>query len=371
MAEQTRQPSESGFRHYAVYVAIFAASVLALTAGFFVERDHLLTGVLELVIPTPETAATLNSLIGHFFNEAGIAGLIACGLAVTIDQLSSRELIRLAEDQRAAVVDQARQLAAEERDAIKHDVFYYTFGTHLPDEIKNEITTQILTEHFIRKEMWMQYVLKPVVDCATRSNYVLVDFELSYEIVNLTTENQEFNLQSAFRKSPVDSLAEQARFITVEVAGAETPFTMIGDEIPTKESEECISLDIKSPVIIKPGPNNPTKVKIHSQSIKHCAGGLSYFMVDYHTCKLELSVFVPANGLKVCSGVSTGRDLLTERFGHKPTEGVYSWELKRPLLAFQGIYVRWDPKKVPEEVTSAAALQAQPIPQETIAASLM
>jgi hypothetical protein len=324
-----------------IYGAIFSISIFALIIGYLIEHFKPLMLILKSSLPEPGKFEYFNSLLAHLFNEAGVAGLIACGLAVTIERLSANEFIKLASDERAAVIDQSRRLAAEERKIIKEDVFYYVFGHDIPQEIRKEITTQILKAIFIRKKLSMIYTLSSVEDIATRSTYVLVDLLMSYDIENLTSERQPLIVRAAFKKPPITSLADQAKFTSIEVVGCENPIMLQEGQIPIKPIKDNISLDYNEPVWIKSG--TPTRVTIHSQTIKHYTGGTSNFVFDYHTCDLDLSVHVIDRSLQVYAGASTGGEWLKETSRHKPINGYYNWEIHRPLLAFQGIHLTWIP----------------------------
>src|SRR5690242_9096788 len=170
-------------KHFLVYLAIVVLSFLALTVGYLL--DHFKPFATILSLPT------FNELLAHLVNEAGIAGLIAAGLGITIERLSAKEFINLADEQRAALIEQSQSLFAEERKAIKQDVFFNCFGIHLPEEIRDEIKTQILTETLLRRKMSMVYTLKPLVDVQSHSDYVLFESELWYDIVNLTNERKD------------------------------------------------------------------------------------------------------------------------------------------------------------------------------------
>ncbi len=329
-------------KYFLIYLGIVLLSLLALTSGFLL--DHFKPFATLLNLPT------CNDLLAHLFNEAGIAGLIAAGLGITIERLSAKEFIKLADEQRAALIDQSQTMAAQERRAIKQDVFFNCFGIHLPEEIRNEIKTQILTEALLRRNMSMVYTLKPYVDVQSHSDYVIVECELRYDIVNLTNERKEMTLSYSFRKSPIPALAGQAKFLAVEAHGPSTELDLSGDQIPTRSRQDLISLDCPHRVVIEPGVDNATEIRIHSQNVKHCFGGYSYFTFDYHTCDLELSVVVPSNTLDVYAGVSPGGSpgiWLKKTHRDRSKDGIYNWELKRPLLAFQGVSVGWDPKPLP------------------------
>lgn len=331
--ESTAQRNERR-NYFLIYGAIFLGSVIALTAGFATEESHFLVNVFN---NHSDTLQSLNKLLAHFLNEVGLAGLIACGLAVTIERFSTREFVK-----------HAQQLAADEREAIKHDVFHATFGHFVPKAIIDELTSQVLIETFLRKNFFMIYTLRPFVDVDTHSTYVLVEFEMKYDIINLSPYRRPFILKAAFSKPPLASLQDQAKFLSVCAEGCEQPFTIQEDDIRIlARSGSYISLNHQEPLWIKPGEDQATTITIHSQTVKHYAGGSSFFSVEYPTADLELTAHVYDRTLDVYSGatpVSPDFEWMMETPRHRPQYGYFNWKLQRPLLAFQAIYLTWNPK---------------------------
>jgi hypothetical protein len=323
-------------RYFAIYGSIFLGSVIALTAGFLIEESHFLLNVFDT---HSDRAQSLNKLLAHFLNEAGLAGLIACGLAVTIERFSTKEFVK-----------HAQKLAAEEREAIKSDVFHATFGHFVPKAIINELTSQVLIETFLRKNFLMIYTLRPFVDVVTHSTYVLVEFKMQYDIVNLSPYRRPFILKAAFSKPPLASLQDQAKFLHISAEGCEEPFTLEEDKIKVfARAGSYISLNHEEPLWVKPGEDQATTITIHSQTVKHFAGGSSFFSVEYPTADLELTALVYDRTLDVYSGatpVSPDFDWMKETPRHQPQYGHYNWKLQRPLLAFQAIYLTWNPKEL-------------------------
>ncbi|MEK6279602.1 MAG: hypothetical protein AABN95_04540 [Acidobacteriota bacterium] len=333
--ESTSEKAERQ-KHFLIYLAIFLGSLIALTAGVLIE-EHLLLLLPNVFHIEPKTLDTLNKLAAHFFNEVGIAGLIACGLAFTIERFSTKEFAK-----------HAQKLAAEEREAIKQDVFHAIFGHFVPKEIIGEMTSQILVETFLRKNFTIVYTLQPFLDIVTHSMFVHVDFKMKYDIINLSKHPRPFLLKAGFSKPPLPSLSDQSKFISVSAVGCENPFTLQEKEIATHpQTGSHISLNYKEPLLVRPGEDNPTTVTIHSQTVKHFAGGSSYFSVEYPTADLQLTAEVHDRTLEVYSGatpVCQGIEWLKKTPDYKSEDGYYDWYLQRPLLAFQSVYLTWNPK---------------------------
>lgn len=332
-AEPNRQTNERR-KYFLIYGSIFVGSIFALTAGFAIEQSHFLLNAFN---SHSDTLASLNMLLAHCLNEIGLAGLIACGLAVTIERFSTREFVK-----------HAQALAADEREAIKQDVFHATFGHFVPKAIIDELTSQVLIETFLRRNFLMIYTLRPFVDVLTHSTYVLVEFKMKYDIINLSPYRRPFILKAAFSKPPLASLRDQAKFLLISAQGCEEPFTLQEEKIGVMSGAgSYISLKHQEPLWIKPGEDQATTITIHSQTVKHFAGGSSFFSVEYPTADLELTALVYDRTLDVYSGatpVSPDCEWLMETPRHQPEYGYYNWKLQRPLLAFQAIYLTWNPK---------------------------
>ena len=322
---------------YLIYASIFIFSLIALATAFLIEESILLLPNVFGI--GQEKLVFFNKLIIHLLDELGIAGLIACGLAVTIERFSTKEFTK-----------HAQKLADAEREAIKQDVFHSVFGHFVPPEIIDEMKSQILVETFLRKNFFMVYTLRPFGDVATRSTFVLVDFQMKYDVVNLSPCRRVFALKAAFSRPPIPSLFGYAKFIRITAEGCEEPFTLSEEQVTIHpQTASHVSLNYQEPIWVKPGRDNPTTITIHSQTVKHFAGGSSYFSVEYPTADLELTAQVFDPTLEVSSGatpVSPRYDWLKTTANHKPELGYYNWELQRPLLAFQGVYLTWDPKEL-------------------------
>jgi hypothetical protein len=332
--------SRDTLKHFVAYGLIIIFSGIALMAGDFIE--------LRLV-PERVPLEHLSKLAAELLTELGIAGVIACVLAFTIERFSAKEFAKVAE---------------KERREVAKDVFDAMLGHSIPRSIKDEMSTQILAEPLIRKKLVMTYVLTPLADSETPPRYVFVDFEMSYEIHNLSSCKRPFRLKSAFPKPPIPSLLNLAKFTKIKATGfcqdessdEATSVLLKGEEIQTYENTGS-HVSLKYPNVLWVSPDRPTMVEIHSQTVKHLAGASSYFTVEYHTTDFKLGVQVSGVQLNVHAGASpvsrdsdwlkmTGECKEEEWLRIKalhPSQGFYEWESQRPLLAFQALWVTWNP----------------------------
>jgi hypothetical protein len=317
-----------------VYGILLIGSVLALLAGFFVEKSS--DGVIW------------REMVGHLLTEAGIAGFVGFILALTFERLSA---------------DEFRKLAGEERDAIKKDVFHYVFGHGIPPEITAIIDKQILKSPLVRRNLRVEYVLEVVEVAGVSTKYVRATRELSYEVENLTDQPCRLAVTSAVDVAPIDELKDDAKFLYVKAEGCAEPFEC-GDEGELRgmqretRIEKCISLEDRVLVL----PDRKTRVTVKTQSVKHYDGGGVYFILNNHTCDLDLTVIVPGKDMDVVAAATTENEL-TETHRHKPQLGFYNWKLERPLLAFQGVDVRWFPKgaHVPAPASGNGSAASSPV----------
>jgi hypothetical protein len=298
-----------------VYGILLIVSALALLIGFFVENSA--DGVIW------------REMLGHLLTEVGIAGFVGFILALTFEKLSAEEF---------------RKLASDERDAIKQDVFHYVFGHSIPQEIMSIIDKQILKTPLVRRNLRVEYVLEAVEAPGGATKYVRATRELNYEVENLSGQPCRLPVTSAVDVAPIPELQDDAKFLYVRAEGCAQPFEC-GDESELRgmqrvsRIEKCISFEDKVVVL----PDRPTSVTVRTQSVKHYDGGGVYFILNTHTCDLDLTVIVPGKDMEVEAAATTENEL-TATHRHKPQLGFYNWKLERPLLAYQGVDVRWFPK---------------------------
>ncbi len=138
----------------------------------------------------------------HLLNELGIAGVVAFVLALTIERLSADEFKRRAENERDLLRQEFRDLAKEERAAIKKDVFYQTYGRVLPQEIREELDHQVLQADFIRSELYLKFDLTIENDPNTSEDYVKSKCLTSSKIKNICGKSRSFPIEHAIDSSP-------------------------------------------------------------------------------------------------------------------------------------------------------------------------
>ena len=303
-----------------IYLILLLFSIAALQIGYYLEKGFT-WGTQNVSIP----------LLGHLITEFGIAGLVGFLLAKTFEELSKREF---------------RDLAKKERDDIKTDVFHYVYGYGIPKQITDLIDQQILRTPFIRRNMLAQYTLNTIVDGSSNVKYVHVKRKLTYDVENLTDRPQPFPFSAATDKAPVAQLDNLAKFLSLRVEGSSEPFEHKEAALLKMAVERGREkyLEIKAQeIIVLPGPDHTTKITVESQTVRHLEGGNLYLILFNHACDLDLSVRVPEKDVSVVATAYAGNVLKEQRASHDPDLGFYHWNIERPVLAYQGVYIAWQP----------------------------
>jgi hypothetical protein len=300
------------YRVLSIYGGLLLLSVAALLVGF----------QLEHTFHWPFAA--------HLVNEMGIAGIVGLFLAFTFERLST---------------DEFRKVAQEERDEIKRDIFHYVYGHNVPLAIRDIIDNQILHTHFVRRNLVADFTLKLIEVPGSPVKYVSVTRELSFELENLTDEPQPYGHVSSTDKAPIASLNHEVKYTGVAVEGVTQPFSLKEEDLQPRLRENDYEkwLDLDSLTVPAKGR---ARVSIASQTVKHFEGGFLYLILTHHTCEMNLRVFVDS---KLPVGVLANAfadNVLKATPSHKPDQGFFEWKLEKPLLAYQGIYIAWGPKKV-------------------------
>jgi hypothetical protein len=349
-----------------LYGLILAVSIIFVVLGYFIEHppagEHTQQGaVLEDFKRVAGNFAHyidfewagreyFEKVMAHLVTEIGVAGLVACGIGITIERVTARESTRAARIQREEFRAESEKLAAIERQNIKDDVFYAVFSNLIPKSITDDIITHVLKAPFVRENVAMNYNLSPVLSEASGEKYILVDLEMRYNVINITRERVEFPLGATVQTAAVEDLADRAKFISVIVTGSEQDFSLEGADIPTTQDEYRVKLDLHLPEhkVWIPGDSS-VQIAIRTQTVKHLYGGSSYFLFGYHSCDLELFVQIHDVALKIHADTFSERNRLALTESDAATNS-YKWKMDRPLLAFQGVYLEW----VPAEITETA-----------------
>lgn len=323
------------YRMLFIYGSLLVISVAALITGYRLEH------------------AFHQPFAAHLVNEFGIAGIVGLFLAFTFERLSTAEF---------------RKVAQEERDEIKRDIFHYVYGHNVPLDIRDIIDNQILHTHFVRRNLSADFTLRLIEAPDSPVRYVSVTRELSFELENLTDEPQPYCLVSSTDKAPVTSLNQEVKYTGVAVEGVANPVSLKEQDLQPrlKENEYEKWLDLDKLIVPAKGR---ARVSIASQTVKHLDGGFLYLILTHHTCEMNLRVFVdPKLPVSVLANAFADNFLRTTP-SHKPGQGFYEWKLAKPLLAYQGIYIAWGPKKgegAPATSREAAAEHLAPAEVSTI-----
>src|SRR5580692_8885371 len=138
-----------------VYLGTILISIFFLGLGYFAK-------------PIADNAKSSHfwEITSHLLNEVGIAGLIAMVLVFTIDRVTRKESVELAEFHQQKLKD----IAEKNEESIKTNVFHYVFAQSLPNDIIAEIRDQLLCHNFVRHDLHVHYKINQFDD----PKYVLV-----------------------------------------------------------------------------------------------------------------------------------------------------------------------------------------------------
>lgn len=297
------------YRTVVIYGALLLLSVGAVVAGFYLEHQ--------------------NKLAAHILTEFGIAGFIGFVLAITIERLSAEEF---------------RKSAEEHVNEIKKNVFHYVYGHSIPEEITQEIDEQILRAVFVRREAHISYTLDHVRRGDAPAGYVLVNVVMHYVAENITKVTQNLPVAVIIEKAPDPVLNGDVKIISVKVegGGCGEPFEYEEADLRALQTEDDIEITFKKEVPVAPGKG--TRVVINTQTVKYLNGGSDTGFVTNHVCGLDMIVQAPADICVFAIPLTSGK--FDDGWSHKPQAGHYHWQLKRPLLTYQGFLLYWTPKSM-------------------------
>lgn len=341
------------YKKWFLYLLLFVISLAFVIGGYFTEKrveraaSHQTAGEGH-----EEDGESIMALTSHVITEIGIAGIVGIILALTFERLSAEEF---------------RKLAKEERDEVKTNVFYNVYGRDIPAEIREIIDRQILKANFVRENVRVDFILEPIespFDC----QYVRLTTRMSYDIRNLTLDDQIFIIRSSIDQAPVSELNAEVKFTSVQFAGdPRLSFSYNEQQLQGMKSDPnpAIMSDdnkyekwIEKEVVIPQGL--PPRLTISSQMVKHMEGGNVYFIVSNHTCDLEMRVTVQRLNLEVI-GDAFADNILKPTSQHEPSKNIYSWKLERPLLAYQGIFILWVSKRDAGSPPSQPVVEPPPV----------
>jgi hypothetical protein len=320
--EEVKSATESLVWKALVYFLLFLLSVIALMVSYNV-KPHVSISHGE-IIPSDVTADLLSSLL----KDLGIAGLVAIFLAITFERLSAREF---------------EKIARREQSRIKHDVFRYVYGHHVPEDIRKEIHTKVLTAKFVRDTIELSYTLTPIT--SVNGRYMQLDLIAKYAVRNLTNRPEKYRIEPSVEKPPIPEFADRVGFRFLEITGSAEPLQRL-DELQLDKkgyvTKDEISTSLKPPQPLVM-PTRLTIVTVGYRSITHLDGGYDYFMFADHTCKTSIGVRVPSNDYSVALRDFGGEELMPHPVWHQPENGRFYWESETPILKNQGIYITWSP----------------------------
>jgi hypothetical protein len=300
------------YRSIVIYGLLLLLSFVAVLAGFYLDKGF--------------HAENWNKLVAHVFTEIGVAGFVGFILAITFERLSAEEF---------------KKSADEHINAIKTNVFHYVYGHDIPEEITQEIDAQILRSAFVRRDVNIEFKLEHIERDDLPARFLRSIVYMTCDMENITKDTQSFSIRAVIEKSPIDSLKDEVKIISVKVMGnnCKTPFEYHhGDkELEACLHEDAIELSFIKEIEVLPGRG--TRVAIETQTVKYLNGGSDTGFLTTHVCDLDMRVHAPKDVSIFVTPISGCQ--FDEGGGHRPHLGTYHWKLKRPLLSHQGFLLSW------------------------------
>lgn len=332
-------------------------------------RTYLQLGMLGIVLiaASEEVAALLPLGAGEHWThvvrtsvaEVGIAILIAVVVAEFFERLSadeyrglaredresiSREFTRVTAEERASVRQEFERIAREERDMIKRDVFHYVYGHHIPQEVRQEIDSQIFRMPLVRRKMLVRLSLQPLFNTDASISFLSVRHWLRFELHNTTAEPQTYPFELRITRPPLDWLEEHVQMTGLRVDGCALPFELTPDEIRRSVIAQGEHLKFhlsRTAHQIEVLPNQPAVVTCTYSSVRDFGhDDVSMYFIHY-VCDVDIIVTVPdwmSQVLSLSCASSAARPQVVDQ---QADTGFYNWRIDRPLLPGQTLWVEW------------------------------
>jgi hypothetical protein len=248
-----------------------------------------------------------------------------------------------------------REEFAQQREAIKEDVFYQVFGHKLPEKLKDELFDVWRTD-FIRSELYLEFELSIEKDAHTGEEYVKSKCRTRSKIQNIAGQKKVFPLDHAIDQSPSDALKGEVKYLQFQVSGSEADFLLneadLRNLVRVEENEIVLDLakdHVNRQIIVL--PNRQTEMRVEYQAIRQVKGAGIYYSFTSHTSHLELTVIVKNGDLEVFAETPSSNPLRpTDR--HKPASGYHNWTAEKVFLRHQAVHVSWQRPAPIQQVTA-------------------
>lgn len=345
------------FKKYWLYVLVVIVSLLAIMASICM-HEYL----------------HVKELYSHLVRDIGIAGLVAFGLSLTVERVSKKEFIHLANEQRDSFIEEfnkevdkdreARQtlfntMIEDEKNVIKRNVFEYVYGHGLPPAIIREIDAQILRSHFVRDTLNVKHTLLPY---DKSQEFIKIITENRFIVRNLMMEEKIFEWSAMIESEPRPEFHGDAKFTKLIIQNESESVNLSEPELLQQSDRNKVPGHIVIPKNIKMKPGSSVEVICLMQTIMPKNNGYDIFIsAPAPTMQLDLRVDVVDLNL-IVHAYPFHRDNLIKDTDHQIHKNSYHWKLNSPVLPHQGCYLCWHippeeikllpPPEIPKQITN-------------------
>jgi len=270
-------------------------------------------GIILIWYATNIANATASTIVSHI----GIGFLVAGIVGITVE-LYVREQMRLQMDRMLQNVGT--------------DVFKAALGHEFPKSIWDQVSTHLLLNPVIRKNVSVDYNLENMPE--HNEDFLKVRTCWSYTVCNLnTTREWIYPFAAALDRCPDPRFRDQTKFISVEVGGRPVEDESLNRNIFDAE------VTCKTEITLRPGESK--EVRIYGESVYRTDQVIPFSMTD-PTENLTVTVSKPPNIAVTVSTLHPREQRLTELPTASP-ESRKSWTLLGGLLPGHGVCIRWFP----------------------------
>lgn len=212
------------------------------------------------------------------------------------------------------------------------DVFKAALGHEFPESIWHQISTHLLMNPIIRRDLSLDYSLEEMPESG--KDFLMVKTCWSYTLTNLNTEEERlYKLAAALDCCLDSSFRGYTRFTRVEIDGK-----AVNEDDLTVEYREA---EVVCRTIVTLQPSGSKHVTLYGESVYRKEQIIPFSMTDA-TENLTVCVSKPPNIVVVVDALHPREQRLIKQPTSSPDSHV-SWILLGGLLPGHGVCIRWFP----------------------------
>ncbi|MBF0566873.1 MAG: hypothetical protein HQK89_16735 [Nitrospirae bacterium] len=331
MGEDHEKESTPSIKWLKLKISLFSTKGL-IFAGVFLAVGIVLTRYF------PESSTYfIFYLLGLFFTELGFAVLIAVIIGITLDQVHKGEFMERAENMLKAFRDSS---------------FHALFKVFIPKEYLEELRQQIFTKSYIKPSVDVYFVLRKISDEVVgelrdlHENLDTTDriyVELTIEQVVKNIGGAPLTYQAAFGIEKEDaplfntaikaSIQEAGKPSTVFNKNALEDYHCKGDDVNNVYKLDAVTIE----------PDQEITVVALFRSIRSAKNNREVWSTLSLAKRVKIYVRDMTKSLNLkCIALARGE---AKESIANTDEYEYRWDIKTPLLPYQGFTLSWNKKR--------------------------